>query len=141
MSESEACSLIRRWFEEGWNGQNSDLIDEIFAPGFTAEGGPHGTLDRLSYKQYHQDVTTASPDLVCEIVNLYESEGFVVTHIHASGTHSGCVGDLEASGEMVTTEIIDVWKIIDGKIVERRNAEFDSLGIGKQVGNRIRFDP
>lgn len=141
MDESAECAIIRRWFEEGWNERNPDLIDTMFAPGFTAEGGPHGTLDRLSYKQYFLSVTAASPDMQCEIIQLYDSGGFVVSHILSVGTLSHTFAGMEASGKKFTTDIIDIWKVDDGLISERMNAEFDSLGIKQQVGSKPYFKP
>ena len=140
MLESESVSIIRRWFEEGWNGNNSNLIDELFSPSFRAEGGPHGTLDRLGYKQYFEAVHIASPDIHCKILKLIDADDYVVSTIISEGTHSGSVSGIEASGEFVSTEVIDVWYIVDGKIIERKNVEFDTLGLKDQLNQRVRFE-
>jgi predicted ester cyclase len=141
MSESENAAIIRRWFEKGWNQRNADLINELFAPTFRAEGGVHGVLDRLAYKQYFEAVTSASNDLQCEVVELMDADEYVISKIISKGTHSGTVSGIEATGEFITTEIIDVWKIVDGLIVERRNADFDNSGIGEQINQRLKFVP
>lgn len=140
MSDSKSVTIIRRWFEEGWNGNNSNLIDEMFSPSFRAEGGPHGTLDRLGYKQYFEAVHIASPDINCEIIELFDAGEYVVSKIISKGTHSGTVSGIEASGEFVSTEVIDVWYIVDGKIIERKNAEFDTIGLKEQLNQRVRFE-
>ena len=139
MVESENAAIIRRWFEEGWNKRNGDLIDELFSTKFSAEGGPHGTLDRLSYKKYFETVIAASPDMVCELVELIDANEFIVSRIIATGTHFETVAGVEASGEKIVSEIIDVWKVADGRIIERRNAHFDHSGISEQINQRIRF--
>lgn len=33
MSTELNRSIIRRWLEEGWNGRNLDLIDQLYSPG------------------------------------------------------------------------------------------------------------
>lgn len=140
MTESDGLIIIRRWFEEGWNENNSNLIDELFSPSFRAEGGPHGTLDRLGYKKYFDAVHIASPDITCEILELIDADEFVVSKIISKGTHSGTISGIEASGEFISTEIIDVWYIVDGKIIERKNAEFDTLGLKEQINQRVIFE-
>ena len=140
MPDSQSITIIRRWFEEGWNGNNSNLIDEMFSPSFRVEGGPHGTLDRLGYKQYFEAVHIASPDINCEIIELFDAGEYVVSKIISEGTHSGTVSGIEASGEFVSTEVIDVWCVVDGKIIERKNAEFDTIGLKEQLNQRVRFE-
>jgi len=140
MSDSQSVTIVRRWFEEGWNKKDSKLIEELFSPSFRADGGPHGILDRLGYKQYFEAVHLASPDIQCEIIELLDAGEYVVSKIISEGTHSGSVNGMEASGEFVSTEIIDVWYIVDGKIVERKNAEFDLVGLKEQLNQRVRFE-
>ncbi len=140
MTESQNATIVRRWFEEGWNKNNSNLIDEIFSPSFRADGGPHGMLDRLGYKQYFEAVHRASPDVQCRIIELIDADEYVVSKIISEGTHSGSIKGLDASGEFISTEIIDIWYIVDGKIVERKNAEFDLLGLKEQVNQRVRYE-
>tara|TARA_B110000116_G_scaffold108851_1_gene94461 strand:- start:1272 stop:1700 length:429 start_codon:yes stop_codon:yes gene_type:complete len=140
MPDSQSITIIRRWFEEGWNGNNSNLIDEMFSPSFRAEGGPHGTLDRLGYKKYFEAVHIASPDIRCEITELFDAGEYVVSKIISKGTHSGTVSGIQASGEFVSTEVIDVWCVVDGKIIERKNAEFDTIGLKEQLNQRVRFE-
>jgi hypothetical protein len=36
--------------------------------------------------------------------------------------------------------VIDVWYIADGKIIERRNAEFDRLGLKDQINQSVKFE-
>ena len=140
MSASQSVTIVRRWFEEGWNKKDSKLIEELFSPSFRADGGPHGILDRLGYKQYFEAVHLASPDIQCKIVELLDAGEYVVSKIISEGTHSGSVKGIEASGEFVSTEVIDVWYIVDGKIVERKNAEFDLVGLKEQLNQRVRFE-
>ena len=140
MSDSQSVTIVRRWFEEGWNKKDSKLIEELFSPSFRADGGPHGILDRLGYKQYFEAVHLASPDIQCKIVELLDAGEYVVSKIISEGTQSGSVKGIEASGEFVSTEVIDVWYIVNGKIVERKNAEFDLVGLKEQLNQRVRFE-
>ena len=141
MSENNPAEIVRRWFEEGWNEGNLDLIEELFSTKFRAQGGPHGTLDRLAYRQYTEMVRRAAPNIQCEILELLEAGDYIVTRVRTFGTHSGDVEGIDATGQEVVTEVVDVWKIEDGLIVERQNTEFDTIGLGKQLDRKIRFNP
>ncbi len=138
--ESESVTIVRRWFEEGWNKNNPNLIDELFSTSFRAEGGLHGIIDRLGYKQYFEALHIASPDINCKIIELLDAGEYVVSRIISEGTHTGSVSGVEASGEFVSTEVIDVWYVSDGKIIERRNAEFDRLGLKDQINQSVKFE-
>lgn len=141
MSGGMPAQVIRRWFEEGWNEGNFDLIEELFAIKFHAEGGPHGKLDRLAYRKYAEAVHSAAPDIHCEVLELFEAGEFVVSRVRSTGTHSGDVNGIDATGQEVVTEVVDVWKVVDGTILERRNTEFDTVGLSEQLNRKIRFNP
>jgi predicted ester cyclase len=141
MSDDEPAKIVRRWFEEGWNKGNLNLIDELFSHNFRAQGGPHGTLDRLAYRQYAEMVILAAPGLQCEILELLEAGDYIVTRVRSVGTHSGDVEGIDATGQDVVTEVVDVWKVEGGLIVERQNTEFDNVGLGEQLNRKIRFNP
>ena len=141
MSEATPAQVIRRWFEEGWNEGNLDLIEELFSLKFHAEGGPHGKLDRLAYRQYAEVVRSAAPNVHCEVLELFEAGEYVVSRVCSTGTHSGDVNGIDATGQDVVTEIIDVWRVVDGTILERRNTEFDTVGLSEQLNRKIRFNP
>ncbi|MCS5527596.1 MAG: ester cyclase [Candidatus Poseidoniales archaeon] len=138
--ESDGVTIVRRWFEEGWNKNNSTLIEKLFSTSFRAEGGLHGIIDRLGYKQYFEAVHKASPDINCKIIELIDAGEYVVSKIISEGTHTGSVSGIEPSGEFVSSEVIDVWYIVDGKIVERRNAEFDRMGLKDQINQSVKFE-
>jgi predicted ester cyclase len=141
MSEATPSEVVRRWFEEGWNDGNLDLIDELFSPKFQAEGGPHGTLDRLAYRKYAEAVRFAAPDLHCEVIELLEAGDYVVTRVRSTGTHSGDIEGIKSTGQKVVTEVVDVWKVEEGLIIERCNTEFDTVGLRDQLDRTIRFNP
>jgi predicted ester cyclase len=141
MSEGIPAQVIRRWFDEGWNEGNFDLIEKIFSTKFHAEGGPHGKLDRLAYRKYAEAVHSAAPDIHCEVLELFEAGEYVVSRVRSTGTHSGDVNGIDATGQEVVTEVVDVWRVVDGTILERRNTEFDTVGLSEQLNRKIRFNP
>ena len=45
-----------------------------------------------------------------------------------------------ANDKSYPTDARLVWYIVDGKIVERKNAEFDLVGLKEQLNQRVRFE-
>ena len=139
MSEEENVELIRRWLEEGWNEQNIELADELFAEDFVAQGGPHEKVSLAEYKLYAHSVLTAFPDMVCEIIDIIPAGELVVTTVRVTGTHAGVVQGVPPSGVEIDTRVIDVWLVRDGRISERQNSEFDKAGLADLLNADIGF--
>jgi predicted ester cyclase len=131
---------LRRWFEEGWGGRDFDLIDELFAPEFLAEGGALGRLDRLSYKVYCKRIIEMNPDIQNEVIELLPAGDIVVSRIKTWGTHTGMVQDIEPTGKAFETVVTDVWKFDEeGLVTHRTNAEYDTEYFRKLFGFAPRF--
>jgi len=65
MSEANK-ELVRRWFEEVWNKQREDAIDEMFAPGGKAFGFPEPNpvlVGPERFKAFHRTFLAAFPDI------------------------------------------------------------------------------
>jgi|GEM_PF-1052036 predicted ester cyclase len=131
---------LSRWFEEGWRQRNFDLIDDLFAPEFLAEGGASGRLDRLGYKTYCKRIIDMNPDLDTEIIEMVPAGDIVVSRARTWGTHTGVVQGIEPSGKSFETIVTDVWKFdAEGLIVHRTNAEYDFEYFREVLGFVPRF--
>ena len=90
MSAEENKEIVRRVIEDGVNGQNPAVFDELISPTFVdheAEGseprGPEGEKELLS------SVRESFPDWRWEIEDMLAVEDKVVTRYVARGTHKG----------------------------------------------------
>jgi steroid delta-isomerase-like uncharacterized protein len=91
MSEQNK-QLVRRWFEQVWNQQREEAIDEMFAPGGKAYGFPQANsvlVGPESFKNVHRTFLGAFPDLHIAIEEIIaEGDKVAVTWI-AKMTHLG----------------------------------------------------
>ena len=128
MSASHNKSLIRRWNEEIWNG-NQNIFDEALAPNciFHAIGGRRelqGTVDRIR---------ATFPDIALTIEDQFAVGNKVVTRWLLSGTHQGMLWNSAPTGKKVAYQGITIDRLVDGKIVEEW-CEADLLGLMQQIG-------
>src|SRR5262245_8913610 len=73
------------------------------------------------------------PDYRFELLDLIAEGDKVVARIPFSGTQTGPVLDIEATGRSVQVSEIVIFRIVEGKIVEAWE-EYDALGLRQQLG-------
>ena len=141
VSEQEQANidLVMRWYEEGWQQRNFDLVDEIFSPDFRAVGGASGNTDRLGYKTYLQRILVMNPDFETEIIQITAAGDIVVTETRNRGTHTGMVQGYAPTGQKFDVVVVDLWQVRDGKLVYRENADFDTIKLREDLGFVPRF--
>ena len=130
---SDNQSIIRRFFEEGWNKGNPAIVDELVAADFVEHPlWPNvvnpGPSDQSPRDQLKYDITENRKDfsgLTVTIDQLIESGDKVVTVATNRGT--------PATGEPMTWTEINIDRIVSGKIVERWSL-WDRLGFWQQLG-------
>jgi predicted ester cyclase len=91
MSE-ENKKLVRRWFEEVWNQQSEDAIDEMFAQGGKAYGFPEPNsvlVGPESFKSIHRIFLGAFPDLHITVREIVAEGDRVAVAWSATMTHLG----------------------------------------------------
>ena len=91
MSE-ENKKLVRRWFEEVWNQQREEAIDEMFAPGGKAHGFPERDsvlVGPEKFKETHRVFIGAFPDLHITVHDVVAEGEKVAVFWTAAMTHLG----------------------------------------------------
>jgi predicted ester cyclase len=125
MSTQANKILVRRLIEEIWNTGNYEQLDALAAPAFAE-----------STKRLNQMTRTAFPDCIDTIDDIIAEGDKVVVRWTARGTHLGeCPapwGSIPPTGKPVTFSAIHIFRIADGKIVERW-AQVDTLGVLQQI--------
>ena len=116
--------LVRRWFEEVWNKQNEDAIDEMFAPGGKAYGFPEANSILVGpdkFKEIHRFFIGAFPDVHVTVQDtICEDDRVAVTWI-AHMTHLGDSLGFAPTLQKVSLEGCSVLVVRDGQIHEGKN--------------------
>ncbi len=115
MSLEENKAIIRRYYEAA-NEHNVDLADEFVAPDFVDYTNKIEGLESL--KQFGNRFFKGFPDLHWTIEDIVAEEDKVWVRTTVTGTHGGEYRGIPPTGKDITIRCVDIWRIVDGKIVE-----------------------
>ncbi|HLL74281.1 MAG TPA: ester cyclase [Pyrinomonadaceae bacterium] len=131
--------IVRRFYEELWNGRRLGVADELFAAeGVTHQlrsGAPDDAVPRnpATMRAHVAEWAAAFPDLRFEVEHLIARGDLVVTRAVMSGTHAGEWHGVAPTGRRVEIRMAVTHRIADGKIAEDW-VLVDSLGLLQQLG-------
>ena len=110
------------------------VADELFTSDYIYHG-PQGQEFRgtESLKQLLSHYLEAFPDLHIEIEDLIAEGDKVVSRVVSRGTHKGELQGIALTGNEVTTTLILITRLADGKVVEDWESR-DDLGMLQQLG-------
>jgi steroid delta-isomerase-like uncharacterized protein len=127
--------LSRRILEEVWNQQNLDAVDEMIAANFVQHHAqsPLGVRGVEEYKQFVRHHLSAFPDCQFTVDDQIAEGPMVVTRWTVTGTHSGNLGNIPATGRRMSVTGISWSRVENGKFVESWTS-WDTLGMLQQLG-------
>lgn len=134
MSE-ENKAIVRRFVEEVQCQHNLALVDQFFSPDFVDHAGIANPPDRAGAKAAFARLLDAFPDHRFTIRQQLAEGDRVVTYKTFQGTHLGPWHGIPATGKPVSFELIDIFAVVDGQIVEHW-AVADMLDMMQQIGAR-----
>jgi steroid delta-isomerase-like uncharacterized protein len=123
MSE-ENKQLVRRWFEEVWNQQSEEAIDQMFAPGGNAYGFPEAAsvlIGPESFKSVHGIFLGAFPDLQIAVTDIITEGDKVAVTWTATMTHLGDHLGFAPTMKKETLDGSSFLTVKDGQIQEGAN--------------------
>jgi steroid delta-isomerase-like uncharacterized protein len=139
MSTEQNKALVQR-FLAGLDAmrttQNPELLDEFFAPDVALHltGFPPEMQGREALKQVLHMFLNAFPDLhITEVSPILAQGEMVAARVSWSGTHTGDLMGIPATGKQVSVADMHIERIVDGKIVERFGVT-DMMGLLQQLG-------
>lgn len=122
--------FINRLFTEG----DASVLDDLVAPDYVDHDPPFGATGTVDgWRAMGTMIRDAFPDWHSELHALYAEGDIVVERFTASGTHRGEIFGVAPSGTMCTLAGINIFRVVDGKIVERWG-RLDELGMRQQLG-------
>jgi len=129
-NKNVVTSFIDTLFTKGDLGAVDEYLAEDFADHDPPMGGP---TNREGMRQAGAMFRAAFPDWHSDLGFLVEEGDLVVESFTASGTQQGEIFGVPASGRTVSLPGINIWRIRDGRIVERWG-RLDELGLMRQLG-------
>ena len=127
-------AVVRRVIEEVQNAKNMDVFDELNAPDFVDLSAPPGMpTDREGGKMFLGGFLTAFPDSQVTIDDMIAEGDRVATKKTFTGTHTGDLGEIGATGKRVTIQYVDILRLRDGQIIEHW-LSMDQLSFMQQLG-------
>lgn len=117
--ESEGKRVVRRVVEEMWNRGEESAIEELIHEDLVE----HGALGdeaggRDDARRTVGGFRAAFPDLSLEIADLVGDGEHVVLRWLGTGTHTGPFMGAPPTGNRVEIEGIDIYRVVDGRVVE-----------------------
>jgi steroid delta-isomerase-like uncharacterized protein len=134
MSTEENKSIVRRFVDEVQSKDDIDAIDELCSPEFVNHSAPPGVPSNCEgVKQVTAMFRQAFPDSYFTVEDMVAEGDKVATRKTFHGTHQGEFMGIPPTGQQVSTGLIDVVRIVDGKVVEHWSMG-DNLGMMQQLG-------
>lgn len=125
---------FRRVYEEGLNGGNLAVADELIDPEcLDHEAHPGGNRGPESFRQLITMLRTAFPDLRFEIEDLIAEGDTVAGRLTMNGTHEGPLMGMPSTGRKVRQAHMHFVRFRDGKAVEHWGVR-DDMGMMRQMG-------
>jgi steroid delta-isomerase-like uncharacterized protein len=125
-------AIVRRYFEQVFNEQRYDLVDEFLAESIELHGSglPPG-LETV--KQFFTAFATSFPNGQTIIEDVVAEGNRVVARITFKGMHLREMQGIPATGKMVNLPGITIFRMDNGKIAEGWMVN-DNLGMMQQLG-------
>jgi steroid delta-isomerase-like uncharacterized protein len=112
---------IRRVFEEGLNQGRLEVVDELFSPQFVDHSTPDQLAGAEGVKNYFATVRNGFPDMQVSIEDIVAEGDKIVVRTTWRGTHLATYNGVPASGRRVARTMIQIFRIVNGKIEEEWN--------------------
>ena len=127
----ENKAVVRRLFEAE-NERDLALLDELMAPDYVDNTFQFRSLEE--YKEMLTMTMDALPDFHETIENIVAEGDKVWIRFKGKGTHTGEYRGIAPLGKKITIEGVLIYRIVNGKIVEKESGTYDFLDFYKQLG-------
>jgi predicted ester cyclase len=134
MSLEANKQLCRDYFAAFLKGDTGWMQRHI-APTFVRHdpGLPFEVRGPEGVKQLHDVLMPAFPDMQLPLLDFVAEGEKVLVRLKVQATHSGPFGDLAPTGRRIDIDVLDLFQIRDGVLIEHW-ALLDNLGMMKQLG-------
>jgi steroid delta-isomerase-like uncharacterized protein len=120
-----------------WSSQNLNALKDFWTEdciNHAMPGSDNRGLDalRVYHNSFFDDFFSAFPDIQIEIMQQVAEGNQVATHITSKGEHGGAFYGIPPTGKSISTSVIRIDRIQDGKIAEHWSVS-DAAGLMQQL--------
>jgi predicted ester cyclase len=134
---SEANKEIVRRYQEAYNTNNLDVLDEVLHPDWQTNAWPDVIPKSIeNAKEFYRGALESLPDYQTITLDLIAEDDWVVQRHLIRATFKGELAGLSPTGRVVETGGISMFRIADGRIVEHW-AYADDAGFWEQLGVEV----
>jgi steroid delta-isomerase-like uncharacterized protein len=127
-------AIVKEFIDRLFTTGDVSALDELAAAEYVDHDPPFGGTGTVAgWRAMATMIRDAFPDWRSDLHALYADGDIVVERFTASGTHKGEIFGIPPSGAVCTLPGINVFRIHNGKIVERWG-RVDELGMMRQLG-------
>jgi steroid delta-isomerase-like uncharacterized protein len=132
---SERNKEIVRRYQDAYNANTLDVLDELLAPDWKTQAFPTSLMDQTvaNAKLIHQTLLEAFPDLHITTHELIAEGDVVVQSYTVRGTHKGEMAGVAPTGNSIAVGGVSIFEIRGGRIV-RHEAFSDFIDVLVQLG-------
>lgn len=133
MEHGSNAELVRKHYANV-SGGNIERDREIMSKDVAHKSPAAGTIGGIAaYRGFIAGFKQAFPDMRLDIGALIEGPDTVVAEGVFTGTNTGSMMGMPATGKRVELAFCDIWKVRDGRIVENR-IYYDQMTFLGQLG-------
>lgn len=131
----EANKQLCRNYFAAFLKRDTAWMQRHIAPGFVRHdpGLPFEVRGPEGVATLHDALMPAFPDMQLPLLDFVAEGEKVLVRLKVQATHTGPFGDLAPTGRRVDIDVLDLFQIRDGVLVEHW-ALLDNLGMMKQLG-------
>jgi steroid delta-isomerase-like uncharacterized protein len=115
--------IIQNFVQVVWNDRNLTALKDFWTEdcvNYAMPGTDNRGLNalRIYHESFFDDFFSAFPNIQIDIMQQVAEGDRVVTYIVSQGTHSGAFYGVPPTGKSISTSVIRIDRIQDGKIAE-----------------------
>ncbi len=131
MSLEKSKTIVRR-LAKAINENDLASFDDLIASDFVDRDLQVKSLE--GFKKYESMWAKGFPDMHLTIEDITAEGDKVWIRLKVTASHTGEFRGLAPTGKRVTLKSFMIWRIFDGKIVERESQVWDFIEFFKQLG-------
>jgi steroid delta-isomerase-like uncharacterized protein len=116
-----------------WNAGDLDRYLELYDEGIALHGYSEAPMGKAEVLGFYQGLFDALDDLHLDVVRIVEDDDVLAVHAVMSGTHTGDLFGVPATGTRIQQQVMTMLRFADGRCVERWSVA-DTLGVMAQIG-------